>query len=120
MGRGDEINVMAIQFVLEINHLFSQGVNLYFVVSLCFRILAYLEILAENATQVTVAEENGPGTPGAGKDGFLSVMGDCRRDSGKIGGITESSLSHQAVNSTIPGTDIAGRQPGFKRFNPFF
>jgi len=93
-------------------------VNLYFVISLCCRILAYLVILTENTTKVTVAEENGPGPLSAGKDGFLSVMGDSRRDRGEIGRITESPFTFQSVDSTIPGTDITGRQSGFKPFNP--
>jgi hypothetical protein len=120
MGRGDEIDVMTLQFVLEIEHLFSQVVNFNFVPSLCFRILAYLVILAEHAPEITVAEKNGTGATSAGKDGFFSVMSNCRRDRGEIGGITESPFAAQAINSTIPGADIAKSQPGFKLFNPFF
>jgi hypothetical protein len=77
MGRGDEIDVMALQFVLEIDHLCSQRVNLYFVLFLCFRILTYLVILTEHASKVAVAEKNGTGAMGARKYRFLSVMGYC-------------------------------------------
>jgi hypothetical protein len=109
VGRGDKVDVMAFRFILEVDHFFSQGVNFDFIVSLCLRILANLDILAENAPEITVAEENCTGAPGTGKNRFFSVVGDCRRYGGKIGRITESSFTVKTINSTIPGADIAGR-----------
>jgi hypothetical protein len=54
---------MATQSVLKVKHALSQSLKINFIMLLLFRVLAYLMVLTVDASHITVAEENRPGTP---------------------------------------------------------
>jgi hypothetical protein len=60
MGRRNEIDVVAACSVLEIEHLLGQGAAVHFIGLLLSPVLAYLVVLAVNASHIAVAEEHRP------------------------------------------------------------
>ena len=60
MGWRNEIDIVAAQFILKVKHPFSQGVAVHSLRFLLFPVLAYLVVLAINASHITIAKENCP------------------------------------------------------------
>jgi hypothetical protein len=60
MGRGNEIDIVAACFILEVEHPFRQGAAVYFLGFLPPPVLTYLVVLAVNASHITIAKENRP------------------------------------------------------------
>ena len=87
MGRGNEIDIVAAQLVLKVEHPFRQSVAVHFLRLLLFPVLAYLVVLTINAAHIAVAEENRPRPPGPGNSRLLTVMGADRRDYGETSGM---------------------------------
>ena len=65
MGWRNEIDIVAAQFILKVEHLFSQGVTVRFIRSLLFPVLAYLVVLTVNASHIAVAKEHCPRPSGS-------------------------------------------------------
>jgi len=86
--------------------------------ALALRVLTDLIVLAVNASHVAVAKEDSPGSSST-RNGWLFAMmvADCT-DYRKVTGVTESPLVFQAVDMTVPGTNIARCQPCFQRISP--
>ena len=83
MRRRNEIDIVAAQFILKVEHLFSQGVAVYFIGFLLSPVLAYLVVLTIDASHIAIAKENRPRPPGPGNSWLLTVMGADRRDYGE-------------------------------------
>ena len=60
MGWRNEIDIVAAQFILKVEHPFSQGVAVYFLGLLLFPVLTYLVVLTINASHITIAQEDRP------------------------------------------------------------
>ena len=60
MGWRNEIDIVAAQFILKVEHPFRQGVAVYFLGLLLFPVLTYLVVLTINASHITIAKENRP------------------------------------------------------------
>jgi len=70
----NEIDIMAIQRILEVEHVFSKGTAICLIGFLSLPVLAYLMVLAINTAQVAVTKEYCPRPPAAGENRFLSVV----------------------------------------------
>ena len=60
MGWRNEIDVVAAQSILEVEHPFRQGAAVHFLGFLLSPVLTYLIVLAIDASHITVAKENRP------------------------------------------------------------
>jgi hypothetical protein len=82
MGWRNEVDIVAAQSVLKVEHLFSQGAAVHLIGFLLFPVLAYLVVLTINASHIAIAQENRPRPSGPGNSRLLTVMSADRRDYG--------------------------------------
>lgn len=75
MGRRNQIDVVTAEVILKIKHPSGKGFEVNFVPLLVGGVLAYLVVLAIDASHVAVAEEDCPGATRARQDRFLAVVG---------------------------------------------
>ena len=61
LGGGYQVDVVAVKIILHVEHAVGQACRCDLIGALPLRILGDLEILAEGAAQVAVAEEDGAG-----------------------------------------------------------
>jgi hypothetical protein len=99
---------MASHLVLKIEHLFGQFREGHLFGLLLPPILAYLVVLAIDASHVAVAEEDRPRALAARDGGLLTMVSTNSRDYGQIAGMAKSALVIQTVDVAYPGTDVAG------------
>ena len=83
MGWRNEVDIMAAQFILKVEHLFSQGMAVHLIGFLLFPVLAYLVVLTINASHIAIAKENRPRTSGPRNSWLLTLMSADRRDYGE-------------------------------------
>ncbi len=69
---------MATQFILKVEHIFSEGAKINFISSLPFPVLTYLVILAIDTPHIAIAKEYRPRSLTPRNDGFFPVVSaDC-------------------------------------------
>jgi hypothetical protein len=62
MGWRNQIDIVATQFILEVQHPVRQGEAVNFISFLVPPVLTYLIILTIDTSHIAVAEEDGPGS----------------------------------------------------------
>jgi hypothetical protein len=115
MGWRNQIDIVATQFILEVQHPVRQGEAVNFISFLVPPVLTYLIILTIDTSHIAVAEEDGPRPPGPGKGRLLAVMSARRRNYGQTPGMTIAQFILQSVDAALARADIARGQPGLKR-----
>lgn len=103
MGGGDEIDIMAADF-LEVNHHIGKIFQGNF---MAFAQMTYLIILTEETTQVAVSHEYRARTTSAHQGLFFSKVGMVARDDGQFSYPADPLFASQSVNQAFPGAKAA-------------
>jgi hypothetical protein len=103
MGRGDEIDIVAADF-LEMKHHLSQVLD---AVGFPVAFLADFPVYAEDTPETTIGEKNRSGTPLPNKWSFFSEMRVIRRNHELVGCTAEAPFPSKPVCPALTGTECA-------------
>ncbi len=120
MRRRNQVDIMASELVLQVEHMLRQLITCNFIRFLLLPFLTDLVVLTKQAAQVAVGKEYRSGAFIAGKSRFLSVVIAVRGDDGQGSRMAEPGFTLKAVDMTFPRTDIAGCQSLIEPFRPLF
>ena len=107
MRGSNQVDIMAMQFVLQIYHSFRQFGAGYLILSLIYRVLADLIVLAKETLAGTAAEKDRPGTFGSREGRLFPEMRAHERNAASRALPAKTQRLFRAVDFTITRTQGA-------------